>query len=106
MSRAQRERRAALAAGYAHPSRLNDHSEYRWWKRHRPAWSRKLAVQDLIALLPVAELQEVDSANLQAIWRLPPEDGYSPILCVDHTGLVKTVLPRGARYDASYGGHP
>ena len=106
MSRAGRQRREALAAGYAHPNRLNEHSEYRWWKRHRNAWTRALAVQNLIDLLPKARLQEIDNANLQAIWRLPTEDGYQPILCVDHTGLVKTVLPRHASYDAAYGGHP
>lgn len=103
MTRKQEKRRQST---YAHPMTLNEHSEYRWWKRHRSAWPRDLAVENLRKLMTTARLVEVDEANMQAIWALPSETGYEPLLVVDTFGLVRTVLPRNARYDKEHAGHP
>jgi hypothetical protein len=82
--------------GYAHPQKLSEHAITRWHQRHRNAWSRDLATANLRQLLPEAKLVEIDAANLQAIWKLPVEDGVAPLLVVDAQGLVRTVLPRHA----------
>lgn len=91
--------------GYAHPTRLSPHAIERWSERHRRTWRVPIAIANLMHLMKQAELVEIDAANLQAIWKLPEENGVAPLLVVDAHGTVRTVLPRYAR-KSSNRGHP
>lgn len=71
--------------------RLSYHAVERWLQRWRPGVPRKVARAELEAQRPAAAFVEIDGKTF--IYRTP----IGALLVVEPSGIVKTVLPMGAR---------
>ena len=79
----------------AAPISTTDHAIDRYIERWHPDWTRRHATNELRRAIKFVELVEEEPKSKQAIWRSLNEPGLP--LVVSHDGVVKTVLPPGAK---------